>query len=307
MDGSALRFDREDQILRLADSRLLGFAEYGDPKGYPVFAFHGTPGCRHMFRLADPLAREKGFRLIAPDRPGYSLSSPSPSRSLSDWPKDVGALADHLGIDRFAVIGVSGGGPYAAATSAKLAECVSAAALVSPAGPVGVAELEPCLSPEHRRIFLQLARSPRLADMIFTTMRIAVTYTPTLALRGLMARAATVDREILLRSEIGSNLIESLAEGLVDGISGAARDLHLFVAPWDFDLASISVPCKAWQGDADHNVPPAAARYLAEQIPDCDFEALAETGHYWVYEHFDKVLDWIGATVRIASDVEDSN
>lgn len=307
MNGSALRFEREDQILRLADSRLLGFAEYGDPQGYPVFAFHGAPGCRHMFRLADPLACEKGFRLIAPDRPGYSLSSPSPSRSLSDWPKDVGALADHLGVDRFAVIGVSGGGPYAAATAARRAKCVSAAALVSPAGPVGIAELECRLSSEHRRIFLQLAHAPRLADTVFTTMRIIVTYTPKLALRGLMARAAAVDRQILLRPEIGANLIESLAEGLVDGISGAAQDLQLIVTPWDFDLASIPSPCKVWQGDVDRNVPPAAARYLADQIPGCLFEALPETGHYWVYEHFDKVLDWIAATVRIASDVEESN
>ncbi len=307
MDARAFRFDREDQILRLSDGRLLGHAEYGDPKGYPVFAFHGTPGCRHMFRLADPLAREQGFRLIAPDRPGYSLSSPLPSRSLSDWPKDVEALADDLEIDRFAVIGVSGGGPYAAATAALLVDRVSGAALVSPVGPVGMPDLEPLLSSEHRRIFLQLARSPRLARTVFTTMRIAVTYTPTLALRGLMTRAADVDRNILMRPEIGSNLIESMTEGLVDGISGPSRDLHLFVEPWDFEFTRISAPCKVWQGDVDRNVPHVAARCLADQIPDCLFETLPETGHYWVYEHFDKVLAWIAATVRIASDAEDSN
>ncbi len=307
MDGGELRFEREDQILRLADGRLLGYAEYGDPNGYPVFAFHGTPGCRHMFRLADPLAREQGFRLIAPDRPGFSLSSPMPSRSLSNWPKDVETLADDLEIDRFAVIGVSGGGPYAAATAALLVARVSGAALVSPAGPVGIPGLVPLLSSEHRRIFLHLARSPHLANAVFTTMRIAVTYTPTLALRGLMSRAADIDRNILLRPEIGSNLIESMAEGLIDGISGAAQDLRLFVAPWDFQFARISAPCKVWQGDVDRNVPPAAARYLADQIPDCVFEPLPETGHYWVYEHFDKVLAWIADTVRVQSDVEDPN
>lgn len=289
--------DRETRILKMPGGRLLGYAEYGDPQGMPVLCFHGTPGCRWMFQLGSPLAAEHGIRLIAPDRPGYGVSSPVAARQLSDWPGDIAWLADRLGISDFAVIGVSGGGPYAAACAACLADRISAAALVSPAGPVGLSEIAEHLSREHKRIFSSLARSPRLIDATFTAMRFAVTYSPSLALRGLMARAASVDREILSDRVIGDNLITSLAEGLVDGISGAAQDLWLFAAPWDFAPGEIAIPCKVWQGDLDRNVPPAAAYHLAETIPGCELEVLSGTGHYWIYRHFDQVLDWVRSHV----------
>jgi len=100
----------DTNVLRLPDGRRVGYAEYGDPDGLPVFALHGTPGSRFMFALTNEGAQERGLRLIAPERPGYGLSEFRHADSLGDIAADVVALADALGIGRCAIIGVSGGG-----------------------------------------------------------------------------------------------------------------------------------------------------------------------------------------------------
>ncbi len=99
------------KTLTLRDGRTLGYAEYGDPRGTPVFLCHGTPGSRLDRHPDETIATSLGVRLIVPDRPGYGLSSFQTGRSLLDWPADLDQLADSLGIGRFAVVGVSGGDP----------------------------------------------------------------------------------------------------------------------------------------------------------------------------------------------------
>jgi len=101
-------------VLRLNDGRLLGYAEFGDPGGTPVMFFHGFPGSRLEGALGHEAAERAAVRMICIDRPGMGLSTFQPGRRMLDWPADVAALADALGIGRFAVGGVSGGGPYAA-------------------------------------------------------------------------------------------------------------------------------------------------------------------------------------------------
>jgi len=114
--------DRTNRTHELEDGRTLGYAEYGAPDGRPVFVFHGFPGSRLTWSAFDPqdCAGELGLRVIAPERPGYGLSEFQRGRELLDWPEDVLALADPLGLERFAVLGLSGGGPYAAACAFKI-------------------------------------------------------------------------------------------------------------------------------------------------------------------------------------------
>ena len=112
--------DRRARIMRLPDGRRIGYAEFGDAKGLPVLAIHGTPGSRYMFALTDQAARERGLRIIAPERPGYGLSDYRRRDALAQTAEDVNALADGLGLDRFALIGVSGGAPHAMAAAASI-------------------------------------------------------------------------------------------------------------------------------------------------------------------------------------------
>src|ERR671934_2916699 len=128
--------DDADRTIRLRDGRRLGYAEWGDPGGRPLLYFHGWPGSRVEGRLGDEAARAQGVRLIALDRPGMGLSDYQPRRALVDWPVDVSQVTAALGLDRFAVLGISGGGPYAAACAWKLSEQLAGAGIVSGLAPV---------------------------------------------------------------------------------------------------------------------------------------------------------------------------
>src|SRR5215475_3198278 len=114
----------EDGVLRLADGRALGYAEFGDSGGEPFFYFHGHPGSRLEARFAESAATAAGVRIIALDRPGYGLSDWQPGRAILDWPADVTEAADLLGIGGFSVVGGSGGGPYALACAYRLPDRV---------------------------------------------------------------------------------------------------------------------------------------------------------------------------------------
>ncbi|MBW3661716.1 MAG: alpha/beta hydrolase, partial [Actinobacteria bacterium] len=119
-----------DQVVKLRVGRGIGAAHYGDPNGTPVFLFHGFPGSRLEGMLADEPASEAGVHLIALDRPGFGLSDFAPRRTVSSWADDVAEVATILGIDRFGVIGVSGGGPFALACAARIPDRLLGVAFV---------------------------------------------------------------------------------------------------------------------------------------------------------------------------------
>mgnify|MGYP001085269277 CR=1 FL=1 len=130
--------DKTANTIRLKDGRLLGYAEFGDPAGKPIFHFHGIPSSRLEGKYADEVAAKHGVRLIAVDRPGIGLSDFKPKRTILDWPDDVVELADALEIVRFVVEGISGGGPYSAACAYKIPNRLTAAAIISGLGPINL-------------------------------------------------------------------------------------------------------------------------------------------------------------------------
>jgi pimeloyl-ACP methyl ester carboxylesterase len=123
-----------DKVLRLRDGRLLRYAEYGDPDGTPLFYFHGSPGSRFEGWFVDEAARRRGIRVIAFDRPGFG-SDFKPGRTIGDWPDDVVQAADAFGFDRFAILGLSFGGPHALACALRIPERLTSVAIVSSVGP----------------------------------------------------------------------------------------------------------------------------------------------------------------------------
>ncbi len=128
--------DSVGDTITLVDGRRLGWAEFGDPQGLPLFYFHGFPASRLEGKLIEAAALRNGIRVIASDRPGYGISDFQPRRRLLDWPCDVKALADRLSIDRFMILGVSGGGPYALACAHAMAPRLRAVGVVCGLGPV---------------------------------------------------------------------------------------------------------------------------------------------------------------------------
>ena len=282
--------DGSSRIHRLADGRHIGYAEYGEPDGLPAIALHGTPGSRYMFALTDAAARARRLRIIAPERPGYGLSDRHHFGNLRQAAGDVEALADALGLDRFALIGVSGGGPHAVAATHLLKERVLRLGLIGPVGLVAECD-QGQMSSLHHFIFSYLAPSQHAAATFFEGFRTMLAWTPGLAFHILMQRVTDADREVLRRPEVRANLQAATAEGLRGGSYGAVQDLRLYCGSWGLPISEIDTPALVWQGSADTIVPSAAAYHLAGLLPCCQLEVIEGAGHYWIFGQFERVLD----------------
>jgi len=287
--------DQTSRVHRLPDGRAIGYAEYGDPGGLPAIALHGTPGCRFMFGLTDAAARARGLRIIAPERPGYGLSDTHHFETLAETADDVQAIADAFGLDRFVLIGVSGGGPHVVAAAALLRARILRMALVGPVGPIAECGEHIRMSHFHHFIFTHLAPSPHTAGAFFFGLRTLLDWTPGVAYHLLMHRVTSTDRELLHRPEVRDNLEETIREALRSGVEGPLQDLRLYCGRWNLPLDEINVPAIVWQGSEDTIVPPDAAYRLAGALPDCRLEVIEGAGHYWVFGGFDRVLDAVRA------------
>ena len=220
------------------------------------------------------------------------------SPSLPAFAADMAALMDHLGHRRFAVGGISGGGPYAAAVAACLAPRVSALALISPVGPIADAGCAASLPALHRFSFTVLPSLPALTAGIFGIFRWSLVRSPYLAGQLATLRGGRSDKELIAQPQICERLLGSFREGLRPGMRGPITDLALFSRPWGVDLADIVAPARLWIGTADKAVPLVAARALAQRIGGCSCEELQGEGHFWVAANYARVLDWIDTTVR---------
>ena len=257
--------DRTNQQIKLRDGRSLGYAEYGDADGKPVFYFHGFPGSRIDWPLfdTDAIAARLNVRIIAVDRPGMGLSDFKRARKLLDWPDDVIELADALQVDRFAVLGISGGGPYAAACACKIPQRLTATTIVCGMGPFeapgakdGTAMLLPGKSALMRKLLLMLMAMGfrRNPDRFLSQMKDAV---------------AEPDKLLLAQPEVVQTFIYSMREAFRSGTRGASWDAVLYKRPWGFRLQDISMQIHLWHGELDTQVPVSVGRYVADAIPNC--------------------------------------
>jgi pimeloyl-ACP methyl ester carboxylesterase len=280
-------------VIRLPDGRPFGYQLGGLEGGAPVLMLHGTPGSRFKFATTDAPARALGQRIVALDRWGYGHTDPHAAPALDAFAADIADVMDQLGMRTFAVMGVSGGGPYAAAVAAILKDRVIALALVSPVGPMAGMRYGRAVTPFHKFCFHVLPRIPGGTRGVFSAFRQAVNRRPGVSCWITSVRAPEADRKILGDGATAQRLLNTFREGLRPGAHGPAIDLRLFARPWPFDLGAIRCPSKVWIGANDRNVPVAAAEKLAALIPNAHFERLPDAGHLWVAHHYPDVLRWI--------------
>jgi pimeloyl-ACP methyl ester carboxylesterase len=275
-----------DRTIRLRDGRSLGYAEWGDPDGAPLLFFHGWPGSRREARLGHDAARTTGVRLIALDRPGMVLSDHRARRALVDWPDDVLQLADALRVERFAVLGISGGGPYAAACAWKLPERLTRAGIVSSLAPLDVPGVATGMGLANRLSFQLIGRQAMARRAVFAAMAASARRRPARLLeRGV---ASPPDRPYLQRPDVRSTLRESLEEAFRQGGRGCAWELGVYAHPWGFRVEEIAATVHLWHGEQDGNAPVAMGRYLAAAIPGCQATFYPGEGHL----HFvDRLLE----------------
>ena len=288
-----------DDSLALPDGRTLAWAEYGDAAGEPLFFFHGLPGSRRFcLALADD-ASALGIRIVAPDRPGFGGSTFQPDRKFTDWPADVAALADHIGVDRFIVSGISGGGVYVLTSAHQLSDRVRSAGVISGAGEMKSAADFEGMHDQNKAIF-QLALDAG-ADGVATAMAPMIEMLkgdPQVAMQAFMAGAPPADVELLeRRADIREMMPTDALEAMRDGVAGTAHEAAMFVRPWGFDVGEITVPVVLWHGDDDRNAPLSHAQALADRIPNAELVVWTGMGHLTA---IDRVQDILGHLLKVA-------
>lgn len=270
-----------DLVLQLEDGRQLGYAEYGQPDGRPIFYFHGLPGSRYECGLFHPAAEALGVRIISLDRPGYGLSTAQPGRSLNAWPQDVKALADALGLQHFSMIGVSGGGPCALACASALPERIEATSIACSLGPVFHQPLMQEMNGVARLAFYLGKRNPSLLMKLYgLPLEKLSTSHPDTLIRLIATIMPRSDRRALLRPEPRRALSASLREAFRQGVQGALDDVQIYASDWGFELHDIKGHIRLWHGNSDRVVPLSHSEYLHSQLPDSELEVVPGEGHF---------------------------
>lgn len=266
------------RTITLHDGRALSYAEYGTPAGKPVLYFHGLPGSRLDAQLTEPVASRLGARIIAVDRPGFGRSDFKPDRTIGQWPRDVAELADTLDIDRFTVMGVSGGGPYAASCAHAIPERLVSVGIICGMGPLEAPGATDGMTRFCRLCLFVSQNVPQLLRPFCALIAYALGDSPHGFHLGGMA--SPLDRVTLERSEINQILGDSFCEAVRDGARGVAWDLALLGRRWDFRLQDIMAEVHLWHGELDDTVPAAMARYQAAAIPRCHAHFYPHDGHF---------------------------
>ena len=253
--------------IRLKDGRQLCYGEFGDAKGRPIFHFHGYPGSRLEGKIIGRVASKHNVRFIAVDRPGMGFSDFKQNRTILDWPDDVIELADFLQIDKFAVEGASGGGPYSLASAYKIAHRLTHVGILSGVGPQWDSG-----EPWHR------PRSPKDAEEFWLEVS---------------KQLPKPDKKVVLDPTTLELLSEELFEAFRQGAHGPAYEGELYGKDWGFRLEDISpnVDVHVWHGELDVNVPISMGRAVAKAIPNCKSRFYAKEGHYsTMLNHLEEII-----------------
>jgi pimeloyl-ACP methyl ester carboxylesterase len=279
------------RTLTLPDGRTLAWLELGEPAGRPAFYFHGYPGSRLEPLVGAEQVKSSGVRLIAIDRPGFGRSSFQPGRRILDWPDDVVALADHLGLARFACLGVSGGGPYALACGWRIPERLTRVAVVCGVAPFEVPEATQGMMLSNRLLFRASRLSAGVARLLVLPMLLALRVNPTRAAQMLNKRLPPPDRAVLGRPEVRDAFIRTALEAFRQGTKAAGQESRLYARPWGFRHEEVPAEIDLYQGERDVNVPPSMGRWQARALPHCNAHFYPDEAHIsLVLNHLDEIL-----------------
>ncbi|KAF7561388.1 hypothetical protein G7046_g2769 [Stylonectria norvegica] len=292
MDSSPMNTAVNDpKYLHLPNGRALAYCLYGSSSPtHHIFYFHSYPGSRLEGALLHEAAASQNLQLICPDRPGMGSSTFVPGRRIVDWPLDVLALADHLGIPQFACIGTSGGGPYAVACYRQIPRSrLKIATVLSGLWPTWLGTRG--MLPETKALLFlapwvpsaliakmfdysigRAARDPEQSGIFEATVTQLFESTP------------MVDRDIWTQDIGGFRemFLANMREALKNGASGSAREAKLYGSDWGFSLKDVKVEKDTlliWHGGLDRNVPFAMAEKASACLFGCNFTAFPEEGH----------------------------
>ncbi len=274
------------------NGRFLAYLDLGDRNGRPLFFFHGLPGSRVEAIALHKSAQLHGYRLIAPDRPGFGMSDTQPERRLLDWPPIVAVLADDLGIDTFGVIGTSGGGPFGLACAYAIPERLDFVVDIAGSAPL-YTDAVACRELSSVDRFFTLLGSylpaafmrPPFAYMAYRLRKM----THGSQFVKLFGNAISEsDRRVVMeekenvRWENGRLLIRDVQESFRQGTQAVTEETMLNYKPWGFALSDINMPVHLFHGTEDKLVPFSFGEYKASHLPHAIFNPLHGKGHFYL-------------------------
>jgi pimeloyl-ACP methyl ester carboxylesterase len=269
-----------DSTIRLRDGRTLAMATVGKADGPPIFHCHGNGSSRLEVLTVHSVAEQLGVRLMSLDRPGIGGSDPKPGYRLLDWPYDVVEVADQLGIERFAIEGLSGGAPFALACAYTIPHRLTACGLISPAtGPF----IQQAGSFALRTEVWMLVHVPWLVRALFRlSLRLSGSDEANLEQKLVRAgaRLGVADHQVLSIPEIRKAFAQATAESFRQAADASTKDGVVYSRPWGFQVEAITFEkLFLWQGEQDRVMPTAAARRLSQALPHCTATFYPDEGH----------------------------
>jgi pimeloyl-ACP methyl ester carboxylesterase len=291
-DPTLITAPRVEGTVTVRDRRKLGFAEFGPAGGRAVVWLHGTPGARRQIPQAARLAAvDLDVRLLGLDRPGVGLATPHLYDSILDFTVDLEIVLDQLGIDDLAVIGLSGGGPYALAAASAMPDRVRAVGIIGGVAPARGPDAAPggLVGFANRLAPVLPAMRGAMAVGLHTFVR-AMRPVAGRALQAYAAISPAGDRAVLNRPEMQAMFLDDIVGNSRRGIGAPVSDLILFTRDWGFSVRDITVPVRWWHGDADHIVPLAHARHVVGLLPDATLTLRPGESHLGGFDAAEEVL-----------------
>jgi pimeloyl-ACP methyl ester carboxylesterase len=283
---TASTIPERDVEATLPDGRTLSGAVLGDLDATRTVVVLDGPGSRGLARVSAAAAAEEGVRLIAPDRPGFLRSTPVAEPTFSGVAADVLALADHLGAERFGVLGQSGGTPYALALAAAAPDRVTALAFTGPISPLGEPGAMQDVGGPMKPALVLARRAPFLLGPLFG---VAARQAPEKTAKRVRDGSPGADQRILEDPRLWDAHLRTTREVLASP-KAMAREARLLPGPWDVDLAAIRAPVAIWVGERDETHPPGMARRLAARLGDPPVRVVPDVGTFGLFPLLGEVV-----------------
>ena len=268
------------ETVELSDGRSLSFASFGDPAGRPVFYFHGFPGSRFEPQSNHEAYLKAEIRLLALDRPGIGYSTRKNKRQLLDWPEDVVEVAKILNLEKFSVLGVSGGGPYALACARAIPGYLDKVTVACGLGPMDAPNATSGMMLSNRILFSYGRFFPPLLRLSVSLMVRQLSSKPVKGFEKFVEGLPEPDRLVLSGTNAQELVLASAVEGVRQGSTPLLEEISIYSKFWGFELSDLNVPVSLFQGEADIDVPASMARYQAELIPNCELNLYPTDGHF---------------------------
>ncbi|MEU9167023.1 alpha/beta hydrolase [Streptomyces sp. NPDC048420] len=276
------------------DGRRLTVEQRGDPLGRPVFLLHGTPGSRLGPAPRPSVLYRMGVRLITFDRPGYGDSDRRAGRAVSAAAEDVAAIADALGIDRFGVVGRSGGAPHALACAALLPKRTARVGVLVALAPPDAADLDwfDGMTEANVHAYVNAAAGRHRLTAVLGPKSMTILADPAASVADMRSGLPESDRRIVADAGIQAMLERNFAEGLRSSADGWVDDVMAFSTGWGFDLAGITAPVSLWHGAEDIFAPVEHTRWLGRNIPGAQVEVADDAAHFGALRVMTRFIGW---------------